>query len=1070
MNDAQHSYFLNDIQKGLLFEICNDKSRLDYIVQMVLKINNELDVSLFKHAFESVISRHEVLRSAISLHQKGDTHQYIQDIYEKITLPFTHYDYSCLTSAEKEQNYHLFLEHDVNQPIDIEIAPLMRVNIFKFSDKETRIVWTRHHLLMGGFSVETVIRELFTIYEAALHNKATDLPPPTSYKEVHSYRSPYNNDEAEAHWQQSMAKYSQAGFLPPALSSEKNIRLKKKKQLCEFLSGHEYITLVNFVKNHHLTIDTLLQAAWGIVISHYSNKDVVIFGSVKAYPPEIVGDCVGLFINTLPVCFETNPSTKIIDYLHGIRQQNIALKTNITLPLNKIKEWCHISLDVPLYQSIIDYKPHSLNSMVKKKFEAIDCDISFKLDIPYPLVLEVINCGTQLQIKFHYQTDLYDDNYATTILMHFKNILVLLTQQSHQLISSLPTLSNPEIQTLLQWNETNTTYPLNKTIHELFEEQVKKMPTAIALSYEGSFLTYQQLNEQANQLAHYLIAHKVSPETLVALYLKPNFNMIVAILAVLKVGAIYVPLDLNYPAERIKYILQDSQSKIVITQSLQIDSLKKITEDSQDLLVVNLDYLNYQNYNKDNPCLPISSANAMYVIYTSGSTGIPKGVILEHRAVANTILACIEKLHLTPHSRILQISSFSFDVAAAEWGMTLLSGASLYLMDKDIFSPSKIVETLKKNKITAIILASSILATLPKVDLPDLKVIAPGGECCDQNTIDFWSQRHLLLNIYGITETAICSTITPYHPGSNASIIGKPLPNMKVYILNQHSQLTPIGAYGEIYIGGESLARGYLNRPALTKEKFLTISNLPSEELPNRLYKTGDLGRWLPTGELEFLGRRDNQIKIRGFRIELTEIERILEKNSNVNRAIVLVKSVDNAKQLHAYILSKIKPLIPNDLIYYLKDRLPHYMIPVKFIELDTLPLTPNGKLDKEKLLSIETYDSNPKFILDNKSKIEKSIMNIVKSTLSCGDIEKEKNFMDCGFDSLSLVKFSAQLSIAFELNIDIVDLFTYPNIETLANYIETKKKPLFLKEKKVDLNIPFKKRIEFSDDELYYR
>ncbi len=1036
-NEIIASYPLTDIQKGMLYEIAsNNYSTPIYIVQNIFEIKDNFNLPFFIQAFNAVLNRHEILRSAIIQNSTS----YAQVVYGEAKIPYEFYDYTTLFFDEKESSFSVYLASDVNRGLEISKPPLMRLAFFKFGDANYRFVWTRHHILIDGVSAEMLIDELFTIYHALLEGEEWLLPKPIQYSQIYRDNQQTDIEVTKDYWLNALKGYSNAALLPVLPNRSSNI--KKIKHKHEMIEGNSYSQLIKFVNKYSLTMNTVLQGALGLVLSHYSDKDNVMLGIVRAYPKEKTSNCIGLFINTLPICLEANPSIKTIDYLRDIRQKNLLLREHVDIPLSKIKEWCSLSIEAPLYQCVMDYKPRSLNAVLKKHFSAPVCNASIRLDIPYPFVFEIVNEGDALQIKLHFDAALLEDYYATSFLKHFKNVLTLMSQDV-DCLSEFTTLRKDELTKIFDWNKTQIAYPVHKTAHQLFEEQVQKTPSAIAICFGNQSLTYQMLNLQANQLANYLIEQGVVVETRVAIFLRPALNMIVAILGVLKAGGIYIPLDVQYPVERICYLLKNSQPTVIITQSEQNDLLNQITSKNNAFcpIVINLDEPEWKYRTDANPKLPIQSSCGMYIIYTSGSTGSPKGVLIEHRSAVNTALSCIERLQVTPQSRVLQISSFSFDVSVAEWCMTLLSGASLYLINKDIFTPEAILNSLKTYKITTIILASSILAVLPTEHLPDLKVIAPGGEPCALSVVKFWARDRLFINVYGVTEAAICSTMSNYSSEySRTSDIGMPLPNTQIYILDRYLRPVPVGVTGEIYIGGIGIARGYINNNELTREKFVFYTlSLNNKNI--RLYKTGDYGRWLPTGNIECLGRKDEQIKIRGFRVELSEIEHILEKHPIIKQAAIVVKETPIGKQLLAYILP-VKQLVDiKEIRKFIQAQLPSFMIPANFHQLQELPLTPNGKIDKKKLLLLAPDDKfdNQSHNFSVLSELEETIKQVVQTLLQSNQVSIDTNFLDLGFNSLGLVQFAEHLSQVLGRKVSILDLFTCTTIKTLSAYIDDK-------------------------------
>jgi len=1073
MQATQKSIFpLSNTQKGVLFEILRDQaSRQFYIVQMLLSIKHKIDSILFTKAFNIAINRHSVLRSAICIDLK-DINKSSLLVQAQASIPVAYYDYSAFGQADQVHAFDAFLDGDLKNPIDLSHAPLMRLTFFKFNDKNYSVVWTRHHILMDGASVELVIKEVFSIYCCLLENTKPKLSKLIDNEIIHDYEKYLITKSAKVFWQKIYHEYHDIGFVPVYSQIKKS--LTSLHHVSANFSESKYKKLNAFILKHHLTVNTMLQAALGIVLSNYSGKSNVIFGSVLVYPKDVVKNCVGLFINTLPVRIDINYDEKIIEYLKRIRKRSTDLKKYINVPLGVVRKLAGVPLDVPLYQCVVDYKPHSINTMLGQEFADLKCSASFKLHIPYSLVFEVINERNFLRMNLHYDAGLFTHAFASAILIYFQEILCqLMNEHRHtQKISRLPTLIPTEDQLIRKWNATDVRYPLEKTVHQLFEERVKKTPSAAALYYRNQSINYKFLNERANQLAHYLLQYSTEKETRIAICLRPGLDIIVAILAVLKAGCVYVPIDPNYPIERIQYLLQDSKPAAIITEKRQVIILQEIArQHSHHSLVIIIDEFQWgsNSYSKMNLALPMNSTDAMYIIYTSGSTGVPKGVVLEHRSVVNTALSCIDKLRITTRSRILQLASFSFDVSVAEWCMVLLGGATLYIIDHDIFSPRAIMDALKQYKITTIILSSSVLASLPLELLPDLVTIAPGGEACDQNTIHFWAKNHLLINVYGITETAICSTIAALDANTFPTIIGKPLPNTNILVLDKNLHPTPLGVPGEIYVGGVGVARGYFNNPAMTAEKFLSNIGVfvANNRKKNIFYKTGDLGRWLSTGNLEYLGRIDEQVKIRGFRVELSEVEHVLESHPNVIKAACVVRQHVGTKILYAYVIIKPGKYNVDALRQHMQSILPHYMVPAQFVEIKQFPLTPNGKVDRQKLLQLTSSKLLTKSDVDKTNALEKKIVRVIRNILCCAHVNRDKNFLDYGFNSMSLLQLASMLGEKLKQEVNIVTLFTYPTVGSLAAYFKHQCKSYhdLQHDKKVKSPILNSKRIRFSDE-----
>lgn len=1039
---------LTNLQNGILFEVSKFKKQNYYINQEQLRFSTALNISVMRQAFMQLIARYEVLRASVIF----ESYQPKLVIREQVNLPLKFFDYSNFSNDKASNLFTSFLQKDLTEPIDLTTSPLMRISIFKLAADDYRIVWDIHHIILDGSSISRIIEELFAIYSALLSDKPYTAVPPLPYYKIYDYKAKLSINTAKKYWKQILSNHEIAAFIP--CENKNSLDLGTRGRITASVDNNDYQKLVKFSNANSLTINTLFQAAWAIALYHYSNNENVVFGAVRAYPRDVIKNAAGLFINTLPMSFNIDGNTAIIDYLHRVRAQSKKLRDYVTVSLNQIREWGGLTSNTQIFQSVINYEPSSLNSTLKSRFPEIHCNFSSKLNVPYALILEIINESESLTLDLIYNEGMFDSEYMEDFLSHYKVILLQIIANPDKKIVALPIVDSVVYHKVIhEWNDTAVAYPLDKTVHQLFVEQVEKNPNATAVICNGDVLSYKSLNEQANSLSHYLLQQNILSEDPVVILLKPRFEMLISILAVLKAGGVYVPIDVNNPPERIKLILQDSEPKVVITETTYIDKLAAFIKSLPftKLLVIDVDKPLWHNYPKTNPLVHVTPANLMYIIYTSGSTGQPKGVLIEHFSAVNMIMSCSEKLKVTSKSRILQIASFSFDVSVAEWCMALINGASLYLIEKDIFSPQTIAGVLKQHKITTIILAHSILESLPEVDLPNLKVIAPGGEPLSHHTLTYWAKNRLLLNIYGITETTVCSTMAKCTDKKGIITVGKPLANVQVYVLNKHLQPLPPWVIGEIHIGGYGVGRGYLKQPSLTQEKFIdnpyknNSMQLPGKK--NRLYKTGDLGRWTSDGEIEFIGRLDDQIKIRGLRVETSEIEYILTQYPEIKQAIVLEKKLEAHKQLVAYILPKTTAVIDMaKLQAYIGDHLPSYMIPAQIIQIDGLPLTTHGKIDKKKLLSTYNYII-PELSLKVRPitcKTKEKICAIIRNMLHRQNVLTNVNFLDIGLDSIMLVELTAKLSHEFNQDIDVTTLFTYTTIDALTAFIRNNKNNSF--------------------------
>lgn len=633
--------------------------------------------------------------------------------------------------------------------------------------------------------------------------------------------------------------------------------------------------------------------------------------------------------------------------------------------------------------------------------------------------------GNSICLNIEFNKELYSEYYINMLFEHLNNIVVDVCDDINIQVSNISIIGDFEKQELLiENNNTEFTYSKNKTIHQLFEEQVLKTPDNAAVVFDGKSLTYKELNEKANQLAFTLRCKGVKTEVLVGVMLERSANMIIAILAVLKAGGAYLPIDPDYPDDRISYMLQDSQTRLIITSL----NLKHKLKDNYEILYVEDNKVYSENkYNLESYS---NSKDLAYVIYTSGSTGKSKGVMVEHIGINNLKNTYVNKLKITDRDRIVLFASVSFDASVWEYTMALLNGAQLHVITKDIINNNDyFIDYLNDNEITVATMPPEYLAMLESNTLTTLRLLITAGSAINKKLLDKWSKKVKYVNAYGPTEATICSTIWEYNDSISENQIvpiGKPIYNFKAYILSKRNQIVPIGIPGELCFSGDGLARGYLNNKDLTNEKF--IEN--PYESGERIYKTGDLARWLPDGNLEFLGRIDHQVKIRGYRIELGEVENALLKIEGINDAVVVVGEDQESKYLCAYYISK-EEITVSSLRNELLIKLPNYMVPLYFIKVDKFPLNSNGKVDRKLLPKIEkTFNTGIEYE-EPQNDVEFVMSEICKEVLGLEKVGMKDNLFEIGADSLKIAAIYSKLKKA-KINVSLNDIFYSKNIREI--------------------------------------
>ncbi|NJM22257.1 MAG: amino acid adenylation domain-containing protein [Richelia sp. SM1_7_0] len=803
----------------------------------------------------------------------------------------------------------------------------------------------------------------FAIYEAKIKSNNLNLPSPRPYKDYILWQQQQDSLQAELFWQQKLQDFHAPTPLPTDKNSQRQpIHKEQYLQLSPDLTAN----LKSLAVENHLTLNTILQGAWGLMLSRYSGEKDVIFGTtVSGRPTTLAGveSMVGLFINTLPVRIKIPKESELLLWLKGLQTQQVEQEEYSYTPLVDIQGWSEVPRDIPLFESLVVFENYPLNGSLKAHNDSIQVtNIRNFEQTNYPLTL-VAEPGERLSIVISYDTNLFTNDAIKRMLGHLQVLLQGMTEKPKQKLDEIPFLTADEKhQLLVEWNDTQTEYPQDKCIHELFEEQVEKTPNAIAVVFENQQLTYQELNNHANQLAYHLQTLGVKPEVLVGICLNRSLEMMVGLLAILKAGGAYVPLDPTYPSERLDYMLRDSQLPILLTQN---QLLVKLPQHQAQTICLDEDWEKFVDYPEDNPNTQVQPDNLAYIIYTSGSTGKPKGTMIIHSGMVNYLSWCTKAYNVAAGEGSTVNSSIAFDATITSLFSPLLVGRKVVLLPE-----VNEIEELKQA------LCSGTKFSLVKITPAHLEMLSHlvanqevniqvqafiiGGEALSEKVTNFWRKKApltKLINEYGPTETVVGCCIYEVEkqsfPGGNIPI-GCPIANTELYILDSQLQPVPIGVVGELYIGGAGVARGYLNRPELTVERFITNPFYnPKFKIQNpKLYKTGDLARYLPDGNIEYLGRIDHQVKIRGFRVELGEIEALIVQHPSVVSATVIVHEDEpENKNLVAYIVSEKSQIFhSNKLHQFLQKKLPHYMIPSAFVQLENLPLTPNGKVDRKAL------------------------------------------------------------------------------------------------------------------------
>ncbi|UKP01065.1 amino acid adenylation domain-containing protein [Nostoc sp. UHCC 0870] len=1031
-------YPLSPMQQGMLFHTLYAPESGVYVEQLSCTLKGNLQITAFERAWQQVVDRHSILRT-LFVWEHGK--QPLQVVCKSVNLPWIIHDWQKLSAIEQQEGLQALLERERKTGFALDQAPLMRCTLIKLQEDTYEFIWSHHHLLMDGWCLSIILKEVFAFYDAGIQGKNLHLSLPRPYKDYILWQQQQDYSQAEMFWQQRL----QGFHAPTPLLGDKNshpqhIQNHQHLQLSPSLTA----SLKSLAVTNRLTLNTILQGAWGLMLSRYSGEQDVVFGTtVSGRPTALSGvvSMVGLFINTLPVRVKISEVTELLPWLKGLQLQQVEQEEYSYSPLVDIQGWSEVSREMPLFESLVVFENYPLDASLKAQSSSIQVsNIRNFEQTNYPLIL-VAEPGEQLSIRISYDTSQFADDSIKRMLGHLQVLLKSIAENPHQKLENLPLLTPAERhQLLVEWNNTQTEYPQDKCLHELFEAQVEKTPDAVAVVFRDQQLTYRELNNRANQLAHHLQTLGVAPEVLVGICVNRSLEMMVGLLGILKAGGAYIPLDPTYPPERLAYMLADSQLPILLTQKQLLD---KLPQHQAQTICLDDNEENFVNYPQDNPNSAVKPDNLAYIIYTSGSTGKPKGTMIVHRGIVNYLSWCIKAYNVAVGEGSTVNSSIGFDSTITSLFSPLIVGCKVVLLPEE-----NEIEELKKAlcsgtrfslvKITPahLYILNHLLAN-EQVNI-QVQAFIIGGEALSEKVTSFWLQKApstKLINEYGPTETVVgCCTYEvekQSFPGGNIPI-GRPIANTELYILDNHLQPVPIGVIGELYIGGAGVARGYLNRPELTSERFI---NSPFNK--SILYKTGDLARYLPDGNIEYLGRIDHQVKIRGFRVELGEIESLIAQYPNVVSTTVIAREdKPGDKKLVAYIVpEKLQDFADKKLYQFLQEKLPHYMVPSAFVQLDILPLTANGKVDRKALPapnSSEIYVSY-EFVAP-RNDIELQLAQIWEDILNIRPIGIKDNFFNLGGHSLLIVRLMAQIQQHFGINLPLATILQNPTVDQIAN------------------------------------
>jgi len=1037
---------LSYYQQGLwvLSQLLPDTSL--YHVPKGLRLSGELNINALNRALNHLVMRHESLRTHFAVTDGVPA----QVVAENVRLDLPLVDLSHVAVAEREATVHRMLATDARRPFDLANGPLIRSSLYRLQETEHILLVTLHHIVTDGWSMGIFERELSALYEAFAKGEPSPLPElVVQYPDYALWHRDWFAKEGYesqlAYWKNVFKTQPPVLELPadhprPAIQAHTVFRgVKRRLSLSRELTRK----LKALCQKEESTLFMLLLGAYQTLLHRYTGEDDIVVGS------PIAGRClaeteqlIGLFINALALRVDLSGDPTFSELIRRVKEVALGAYAHQDLPFEMLVKEVQPGRSLahnPLFQVmfVLQSDPTTVRPVGDLQMSHVQVE---NIAANFDLTLDVVERDGQLECMFECNADLFDEDRITRLLGHFNNLLEGIAADPQQRLSQLPLLSESERRQLLQeWTDTARPYPANNSVQELFEEQVALAPDAVALNFGEERLSYRELNDRANQLAHYLISQNLRPESRIGVCLERSPELIVSLLAILKVGGAYVPLDPGYPVARLAFMMEDAEVGTLITQK----SLRHHFTNSTDGIVC-VDELDLSNEPRLNPTCAVNGNSLAYVMYTSGSTGKPKGVAVTHRNIVR-LVKNTNYARLASDEVFLQFAPISFDASTFEiWG-SLLNGARLALMPGGAASLDELGVALKKHQVTTLWLTAGLFHLMVDTHLDDLKglrQLLAGGDVLSVPHVKRVLQELpdcRLINGYGPTEN---TTFTCCFPVTEAAVngsvpIGRAISNTSVYVLDRHRNPVPIGIPGELYVGGDGLARGYLNRPTLTAEKFIR----DPFGVRDTLYRTGDLVRYRKDGELEFLGRIDGQVKVRGYRIELGEIETVLGEHQAIREAAVITRKDQGDKHLAAFVVPREDSgVTAEDLRSFLGQRLPGHMVPSAITILSELPLSANGKVDKAALAALKTTVTERQTVaaaetsVASSDQLEHKLLKIWERVLGVGRINVDDNFFELGGHSLLAVRLFAQIEKSFGRNLPLATLFQAPTVRQLAS------------------------------------
>ncbi|MFY0570585.1 non-ribosomal peptide synthetase [Archangium lansingense] len=1043
MKNVDDVYRLSPMQQGMLFHSLYSPRGGTYVEQVYWLWRGPLDAALLRQSLQRMVERHAVLRTAFFWEGLAEP---IQAVRREVKIPWEQQDWQGLTEGEQEAKWTALLGTDRQRGFTLSAAPLMRFTVLQLGPELYRCLWSYHHLLLDGWSLPLCLRELALHYDSLSQEREPELEPVRPFRDFIAWQSKRDRAESEQYWRQALQGFTaptpfwvdRGAELPLQADATYTARsLQVPATTVERLTA--------LARQHQLTPGTLVQGAWALLLSRYSGESDVAFGNVtSSRSPSLPGSemMLGLVINTLVLRTAVPPEARLIPWLKQLQTDQVAARRHDQLSLVEVQGLGQVPRGQPLFQSVI-----AIHGGPKPKLAPIAGGTVSLDGIGYadprtghPLTF-VADLGETLELQLVHDTGRFDTATIDRMLGHLRVLLEGMVAHPERRLRELPLVTEEERrQLLVEWNDTTRPFPRDACLHEVFEAQVARTPDAVAVEAESARLTYRELDRRANQLAWHLRSLGVGRGAIVGLCLERSPETVVGVLGILKAGGAYLPLDPAYPRERLAFMLDQARVSVLVTQRPLAELLPTggerrvlMDEDREKLAALR---------EEPPPSAGIGPMDLAYVMYTSGSTGRPKGVCVPHRGVMRMAMDT-GYFETGPRETFLLLSPISFDTSAFELFGSLLHGAKLAVCPPHMHSLEELGRVLERFAVTTLWLTAPLfdqmVAYHPEA-LDSVRQVLAGGDVIPPGRVrERLSRAGWVINGYGPTESSTFTTCyVMKEPGQveRTVSIGRPIANTQVYLLDGQLQPVPVGVPGELYIGGDGLAAGYLHRPELTAERFLP--NPFGHEPGERMYRTGDIARYLPDGRIEFLGRADHQVKIRGFRIETGEIESRLLEHPSVKEAVVVAREdVPGDRRLVAYVVPGAGHSPEAETLRaFLSEQLPAHMVPSAVVVLDVLPLSPNGKVDRKALpvpagaRAPETHPTAPR------DAVELRLVELWEELLNVRPVGIDQSFFALGGHSLLAMSLLSQVSKRMGRTLPLSVLFTHPTVERLAELL----------------------------------